>query len=172
MDSSVRRYGRKTALEFFGARTSYRELGAAISRAAAGLKKLGVRAGDRVALVLPNCPQHIIAFHAALRLGAVVVEHNPLYTNRELRHQFEDHGATVAVVWDKAVEKVRQLPADVGLQTVVSVQLIPAMPLLQRMPLPARPGPHWPPAGTRPGKRRRRDTGRCCRGRSSWPLAS
>ncbi|GAA2144661.1 long-chain-fatty-acid--CoA ligase [Arthrobacter humicola] len=135
MDSSVRRYGRKTALEFFGARTSYRELGTAISRAAAGLKKLGVRAGDRVALVLPNCPQHIIAFHAALRLGAVVVEHNPLYTDRELRHQFEDHGATVAVVWDKAVEKVRQLPADVGLQTIVSVELIPAMPLLQRMAL-------------------------------------
>ncbi len=135
LDSSVRRYGNKTALEFFGARTSYRELGAAISRAAAGLKALGVRAGDRVALVLPNCPQHIIAFHAALRLGAVVVEHNPLYTDRELRHQFEDHGATVAIVWDKAVDKVRQLPADVGLQSIVSVELIPAMPLLQRMAL-------------------------------------
>lgn len=135
LDSSVRRYGNKTALEFFGACTSYRELGTAISRAAAGLKALGVRAGDRVALVLPNCPQHIIAFHAALRLGAVVVEHNPLYTDRELRHQFEDHGATVAIVWDKAVDKVRQLPADVGLHSIVSVELIPAMPFLQRMAL-------------------------------------
>jgi long-chain acyl-CoA synthetase len=135
MDSSVRRYGKKTALVFFGARTSYRDLGIAINKAAAGLRKLGVRAGDRVALVLPNCPQHIIAFHAALRLGAVVVEHNPLYTDRELRHQFEDHGATVAIVWDKAVDKVRQLPADVGLQSIVSVELIPAMPLLQRIAL-------------------------------------
>ncbi|MEY9776920.1 long-chain-fatty-acid--CoA ligase [Arthrobacter sp. MW3 TE3886] len=141
MDSSVRRYGKKTALEFFGARTSYRDLGTAINRAAAGLKKLGVQAGDRVALVLPNCPQHIVAFHAALRLGAVVVEHNPLYTDRELRHQFEDHGATVAIVWDKAVDKVRHLPADVGLRSIVSVELIPAMPLLQRialrLPVPA-----------------------------------
>jgi long-chain acyl-CoA synthetase len=135
MDSSVRRYGSKTALEFFGARTSYRELGGLISQAAAGLKKLGVRAGDRVALVLPNCPQHIVAFHAVLRLGAVVVEHNPLYTDRELRHQFEDHGATVAIVWDKAVERVVQLPADVGLRTIVSVELIEAMPLLQRLAL-------------------------------------
>ncbi|MCU1548183.1 MAG: long-chain fatty acid--CoA ligase [Arthrobacter sp.] len=135
MDGSVRRYGSKTALEFFGAHTSYRELGALISRAAAGLKKCGVRAGDRVALVLPNCPQHIIAFHAVLRLGAVVVEHNPLYTDRELRHQFEDHGATVAIVWDKAVQRVGQLPADVGLRTIVSVELIPAMPLLQRLAL-------------------------------------
>ena len=135
MDSSVRRYGSKTALEFFGARTSYRELGTLISRAAAGLDKLGVKAGDRVALVMPNCPQHIVAFHAVLRLGAVVVEHNPLYTDRELRHQFEDHGAAVAIVWDKAVERVRQLPADVGLRSIVSVELIPAMPLLQRLAL-------------------------------------
>ena len=135
MDSSVRRYGSKTALEFFGARTSYRELGTLISRAAAGLEKLGVKAGDRVALVMPNCPQHIVAFHAVLRLGAVVVEHNPLYTDRELRHQFEDHGAAVAIVWDKAVERVRQLPADVGLRSIVSVELIPAMPLLQRLAL-------------------------------------
>ncbi|MGY2746488.1 long-chain-fatty-acid--CoA ligase [Arthrobacter sp. UYCu723] len=135
MDSSVRRFGSKTALEFFGARTSYRELGALISRAAAGLKKLGVKAGDRVALVLPNCPQHIIAFHAVLRLGAIVVEHNPLYTDRELRHQFEDHGATVAIVWDKAVQRVSQLPPDVGLRTIISVELIPAMPLLQRLAL-------------------------------------
>ncbi|HEX9228434.1 MAG TPA: AMP-binding protein, partial [Arthrobacter sp.] len=135
MDNSVRRYGSRTALEFFGARTSYRELGTLISRAAAGLQKLGVKAGDRVALVMPNCPQHIVAFHAALRLGAVVVEHNPLYTDRELRHQFEDHGAAVAIVWDKAVERVRQLPADVGLRSIVSVELIPAMPLLQRLAL-------------------------------------
>jgi len=141
MDSSVRRFGAKTALEFFGARTSYRELGSQISRVAAGLKKLGVKAGDRVALVLPNCPQHVIAFHAALRLGAVVVEHNPLYTDRELRHQFEDHGAAVAIVWDKAVDRVLRLPADVGLRSIVSVELIPAMPLGKRLalrlPLPA-----------------------------------
>lgn len=135
LDQSVRRYGSMTALEFFGARTSYRELGKLISRAAAGLKKLGVKAGDRVALVMPNCPQHVVAFHAVLRLGAVVVEHNPLYTDRELRHLFEDHGAAVAIVWDKAVERVRQLPADVGLRTIVSVELIPAMPMPQRLAL-------------------------------------
>ena len=141
MESSVRRFGSKPALEFFGARSSYRELGSLISRAAAGLQKLGVKRGDRVALVLPNCPQHVVAFHAALRLGAVVVEHNPLYTDRELRHQFEDHGASVAVVWDKAVDRVLQLPADVGLRSIVSVDLIAAMPPAQRLalrlPLPA-----------------------------------
>ena len=93
LDASVRRFGSKVALEFFGAQTSYRDLGEQVSRAAEGLRRLGVRPGDRVALVLPNCPQHVVAFYAALRLGATVIEHNPLYTARELRHQFEDHGA-------------------------------------------------------------------------------
>ncbi|MEB0303608.1 AMP-binding protein, partial [Mucilaginibacter sp. 5C4] len=79
----------------------YTQLGEQISRVANGLMRLGVKPGDRVALVLPNCPQHVVAFYAVLRLGAIVVEHNPLYTERELRHQFEDHGARVAIVWDK-----------------------------------------------------------------------
>ena len=85
-----------------------------IERAAEGLRLLGVQKGDPVALVLPNCPQHIVAFYAVLRLGAIVVEHNPLYTPRELRHQFEDHGARVVIAWDKVVETIQAFPADVA----------------------------------------------------------
>ena len=141
IDDSVRTYGRHVALEFFGATTTYAELGDQIARAAEGLRKLGVSKGDRVALVLPNCPQHVAAFYAVLRLGAVVVEHNPLYTPRELRHQFEDHGATVAIVWDKVAATVQDLPADLGVTTVVSVDLTRAMPASKRfalsLPVPA-----------------------------------
>ena len=135
VEESISRYGSRTALQFFGATTSYADLGDQISRAAAGLKKLGVGKGDRVAIVLPNCPQHIVAFYAVLRLGAVVVEHNPLYTDRELRHQFEDHGATVAVVWDKTVDQVQRMPADIPVRTIISVELIEAMPWTNRMAL-------------------------------------
>src|SRR5690606_2942375 len=60
------------ALDFLGAPTTYRELADEVDRAAALLSAAGVRAGDRVALVLPNCPQHVVAFYAVLRLGAVV----------------------------------------------------------------------------------------------------
>ncbi|WP_346038506.1 AMP-binding protein, partial [Arthrobacter gandavensis] len=141
VEESVSRYGSKPALQFFGATTSYREMGEQIRRAAAGLKRLGVGPGDRVALVLPNAPQHVVAFYAVLRLGAVVVEHNPLYTDRELRHQFEDHGATVAIVWDKAADRIQSLPADIPVRTIVSVDLISAMPrttrLALKLPLPA-----------------------------------
>ena len=106
-----------------------------------GLRKRGVRKGDRVALVLPNCPQHVVAFYAVLRLGGVVVEHNPLYTPRELRHQFEDHGATVAIVWDKVARTVQDLPADLAVSTVISVDITRAMPagkrFALRLPVPA-----------------------------------
>ena len=85
--------------------------------------------------MLPNCPQHVVAFYAALRLGAVVIEHNPLYTPRELRHQFEDHGAAVAIVWDKVAGTVQELPADLGVTTVVSVDITRAMPRSKRFAL-------------------------------------
>lgn len=140
MAASVTAFARRPALEFFGSVTTYRELGAQILRAAEGLRRLGVGRGDRVALVLPNCPQHVVAFYAALRLGAIVVEHNPLYTARELRHQFEDHGAKVAIVWDKTVDTIAEFPSDLRVEHIVSVDLTEAMPagqrLLLRLPVP------------------------------------
>ena len=135
LDVSVRRHRRRVALEFFGAETTYAELGDQVARAANALRKLGVRRGDRVALVLPNCPQHVVAFYAILRIGAIAIEHNPLYTERELRHQFEDHGAKVAIVWDKVAGTVVGFPRDVGVQTVVSVDVTRAMPLRIRVAL-------------------------------------
>lgn len=135
MAASVKAFGKRPALDFFGAETSYRDLGEQIERAAEGLRRLGVVKGDRVALVLPNCPQHVVAFYAALRLGAIVVEHNPIYTPRELRHQFEDHGARVAVVWDKAVDVVDGFPADLKVEHIVSVDITAAMPLAKRLAL-------------------------------------
>ena len=132
VDSSVSEFGDNVALEFFGATTTYTQLGDQISRAAEGLRLLGVQKGDPVALVLPNAPQHIVAFYAVLRLGAIVVEHNPLYTPRELRHQFEDHGAKFVIAWDKVVATIQAFPADVAVETVVSVDITRGMPLVTR----------------------------------------
>ena len=134
-EKSVSEGGDAVALEFFGRETTYRELGDQIARAAEGLRRLGVRAGDRVALVLPNSPQHVVAFYAVLRLGAVVVEHNPLYTARELRHLFEDHGARVVIAWDAAVAKLREQPSDIELDAIVSVNLLKAFPAVKRLAL-------------------------------------
>jgi long-chain acyl-CoA synthetase len=135
VEASARDYPDAPALQFFGRTMSYRELQEAIDRAAAGLRAQGVSAGDPVAIVLPNCPQHIIAFYAILRLGAVVVEHNPLYTPRELRKQFEDHGAVHAIVWTKVVATIQDFPADLALRSIISVDITRAMPLRTRLAL-------------------------------------
>ena len=139
MVDAVKRYGKKPALEFFGRTTSYDELGDQIDRAAEGLRRMGVRHGDRVAIILPNCPQHIVAFYAVLRLGAIVVEHNPLYTARELRTQFEDHEAKYAIVWDKVADLVADFSNDILPDAIVSVDMTEAMPtktqLLLRLPV-------------------------------------
>ena len=110
-------------------------MGDQIARAAEGLRRLGVKPGDRVGLILPNCPQHVVAFYAVLRLGAVVVEHNPLYTAPELRHMFEDHRAEVIIAWDVAVEKVADLPHDLGVRRIVAVNLLDEMPRAMRLAL-------------------------------------
>jgi len=133
--SSARDFPSAPALEFFGRTTSYAALQDAIEQAAAGLRARGVRAGDPVAIVLPNCPQHIVAFYAVLRLGAVVVEHNPLYTPRELRKQFEDHGATHAIVWSKVAATIQEFPDDLTVDNLVSVDITRAMPLATRLAL-------------------------------------
>ena len=133
--ASTRTYRQGVALEFFGATTSYGELREEIARVANGLRKLGVGHGDRVALVLPNCPEHIVAFYAVLRLGAIVVEHNPLYTERELRHQFEDHGAKVAIAWNKVAGTILDFPVDVAVETVVHVDITRSMPATTRVAL-------------------------------------
>ncbi|MEW1961880.1 long-chain-fatty-acid--CoA ligase [Microbacterium sp. NPDC077644] len=133
--ASARDYPDAPALEFFGRTTSYAQMQEAIGRAASGLHALGVRAGDPVAIVLPNCPQHIVAFYAVLRLGAVVVEHNPLYTARELRKQFEDHGAKHAIVWSKVVKTVQDFPQDLAVTSLISVDVTTAMPTLTRLAL-------------------------------------
>lgn len=131
----------KPATYFFGKRQSYAELDKQVRSAAAGLRALGVRAGDRVAICLPNCPQHVAAYYAVLKLGAIVVEHNPLYTAHELEAPFTDHGARVAIVWDKAASTLEKLRRTTPLETIVSVNMIDAMPPLQKyalkLPIPA-----------------------------------
>lgn len=159
-EESVREAGDAVALEFFGRTTTYRQLGDQIARAAEGLRRLGVRAGDRVGLILPNCPQHVVAFYAVLRLGAIVVEHNPLYTAPELRHQFEDHRAEVIIAWDAAAEKVADLPRDLGVRRIVAVNLLDEFPAAMRLalslPVPklraSRDALHKPAPGAMPWK--------------------
>ncbi|MET1044565.1 MAG: long-chain-fatty-acid--CoA ligase [Microbacteriaceae bacterium] len=132
VEQSAKDFPDHVALEFFGAETTYASLADQIARVAEGLRRIGVQKGDPVAIVMPNAPQHIVAFYAIERLGGIVVEHNPLYTPRELRHQFEDHRAKVVIAWDKVVRTIQEFPDDVAVDTIVSVDITRAMPLATR----------------------------------------
>ncbi|QPL06256.1 MULTISPECIES: AMP-binding protein [Actinomyces] len=124
LEQATRFYPERVAIDFMGWTTTYSELLAASERAATLLLEVGVRKGDRVALIMPNCPQHVVAVYGALRIGAVVAEHNPLAPAEQLRAQIAHHGARVAVVWEKGVEHV----ADLEGLTVLSVDLSQALP--------------------------------------------
>ncbi len=112
---SAERFPDRTAIVFQNARISYAELALDVRRFASVLSGLGVGRGDRVAIQLPNLPQTVIAFYAVLSLGAQAVMTNPLYTIRELEHQWTDAGCEVAIVTDylftgKLAEHRERLP--------------------------------------------------------------
>ena len=112
---------------------TYRHLDELADRFAAGLQRLGVRKGDRVALVLPNCPQFVYAFFGALKAGAVVVPTNPLYTVRELHNQLADSGARVVVVLSRLYPHVAEAANGTNVERVLVTNVKEHFPLALRV---------------------------------------
>jgi long-chain acyl-CoA synthetase len=100
LDRSAAEFADRPALTFEGRCWTYAQLADLVSRAAGGLQRLGMRPGAKVGLCLPNTPYFVIFYYAALKAGLVVVNYNPLYVTRELRHQIEDSGTTTMIVPD------------------------------------------------------------------------
>ena len=98
LEDSFTRYAQRPALECMDARLRFRDVGDLSEALGAWLQSLGLEQGSRVALMMPNVPQYLVAIAAVLRAGHVVVNVNPLYTARELQHQLKDSGAQVVVV--------------------------------------------------------------------------
>jgi long-chain acyl-CoA synthetase len=135
LDATAARFPRRRALAFFGHTITYRRLVKAADRFAGALRSLGVHKGDRVALILPNCPQVVIAFYGTLRRGAVVVMNNPLYTAPELHHQLTDSGARVVVVLDKMYETLAEALPGTHVEHVLVTSLTEYLPLTKRLAL-------------------------------------
>ena len=126
------RYPKRAAIDFFARQLTYAELAAQMRRCAGALHQAGVRPGDRVALVMPNCPQHAVAVLGTMLLGAIVVEHNPLAPSGELQGEYERHGARVTIAWSKTLEKLSFLGRG---HTTFSMDLTTALPTASRMAL-------------------------------------
>ena len=126
------RYPRRAAIDFFARQLTYTELAEDMRRAAGALHQAGVRPGDRVALVMPNCPQHAVAVLGTMLLGAVVVEHNPLAPSGELEGEYARHGARVTIAWSKSLDKLTFLGRG---HTTFSMDLTTALPTASRLAL-------------------------------------
>ncbi|WP_322814377.1 long-chain fatty acid--CoA ligase [Chloroflexus sp.] len=102
-----------------GGKLTYRQLNEKVDRMATALYQLGVRKGDRVAVMLPNSPHYIITFFACMRLGAIVVNTNPTYTGRELQHQLHDSGAETIVLLNIFWPRLREVRAETPVKRVI-----------------------------------------------------
>ena len=97
LDSAVADFPDKPCLEFLGKRYDYKTVAKLVSRAAKGLQDMGIGPGDSVGLLLPNCPYYVLFYYAILRIGATVVNYNPLYAKREIARQIIDSNTRVMV---------------------------------------------------------------------------
>lgn len=117
--------GDLVSLVFFGEEITFRQMHESIDRFAAALADLGVTKGDRVALMLPNCPEYVYAYYAVLKLGAIVVQMNPIYTSAEVRFILKDSEAKVLVVVDGASDAFQGIRDHAT--TVEHVIIVPLM---------------------------------------------
>ncbi|CAN5642498.1 long-chain fatty acid--CoA ligase [soil metagenome] len=111
----------KTALSFYGTEIGFPRLEAMIEKTAASLADSGVKKGDRVALMLPNCPQYVISFFATVKLGAIVTQLNPMYVEREIEYIVRDSGAETIFVYADMYPRVKAILPETDLKNVVVV---------------------------------------------------
>jgi len=108
LKNSAEKYPEKTATTFFGQDKSYKELWEKVERLAAGLQKAGLRKGDRVLLLLPNCPVYVESYYAIMLAGGIAVQLNPLYTENELTDLAADSLARFAITLDVLHNKLHK----------------------------------------------------------------
>jgi len=127
----VEKYGKKSALIFYGKEISYTKLKELIDRFATALADLGVKKGDTVALYLLNCPQYVIGYFAALRIGAKVTPISPVYTSHEIKHQLQDSDAMTLICQDILYDNVEK--TGVALKNVILTSVLEYLPTLKKV---------------------------------------
>jgi len=122
-------YPDKAATWFYGAEITYDDLYLKCTRLANVLVEHGIKKGDRVGLLMPNCPQFVISYWAVLMTGAIVVNLNPLYTTDELRYLFGDSGLTGLIAYDATIPIIKPLCKEFDVPTVIVTKLSDFMPI-------------------------------------------
>ena len=120
LEQSCGKYKDRMAYHNMGAELSYGELDYLTRNFAASLQNMGLQQGDRIALMMPNILQYPVALFGALRAGLVVVNTNPMYTARELRHQLVDSGAKAIVVVENFASVLESVRDEVPLEHIIT----------------------------------------------------
>ncbi len=135
---SAREFPEQDAVYFMGKRITYRDLLKDVYRFARVLMELGVRKGDRVSIMLPNTPQAVIAYYGALFAGAIVVQTNPMYMERELEHQLKDSGAETIICVDLVFDKVKKVLDKTPLKRVIVTSIKDYLPFPKNLLYPLK----------------------------------
>jgi long-chain acyl-CoA synthetase len=135
LSTSARAFPDHPAIIFFGKKMRYRDLDRLSTRFAHALRGLGIKTGDRVAIVLPNIPQCVIAFYGALKAGAIVVFGNPLLDEQELHRQFRDSGAQLLLTLKSHRSMAERVCADTSITQVMYTDVREYLPMRRRMSL-------------------------------------
>ncbi|NHM31250.1 long-chain-fatty-acid--CoA ligase [Neobacillus terrae] len=120
---TTKTYPQHNALSFYGKKTTYEQLSQLVSHFASALQSRGVQKGDRVAIMLPNCPQYVISYYGVLTAGAIVTQVNPMSVERELEYILKDSGADTIVVLEALYPKVKHIQPSTSLKNIIVVSL-------------------------------------------------
>ncbi|WP_264185928.1 AMP-binding protein [Rossellomorea aquimaris] len=129
-------YGERTAIHFMGKEIGYKELYESALTFAGYLKTLGINKGDRVAIMLPNTPQSVIAYYGILYAGGVVVQTNPLYMEREIEYQMKDSGAKVILTLDILYPRVSKVMKNTDLEHIIVTAIKDYLPFPKNLIYP------------------------------------
>ncbi|MBF6593229.1 MAG: long-chain fatty acid--CoA ligase [Thermaceae bacterium] len=138
LEASAQKYPQHIALEFLGFTLQYKDLWNDVQKFAGALQATGVKPGDRVAIMLPNSPQFVMAFFGTLAAGAVCVNVNPLYTPRELQHQLKDAGAETFVVLDTLWPRYAEIEGEVSVKRVFTTGIQDYLPFPKNLLYPVK----------------------------------
>ena len=128
VDESARARPYRAMLFFKGSRLLYADFVRQSDALASGLISLGVQKGDRVAMLLPNCPQMILGFHAIWKAGAIAVPVNPLYTEHEIEHALNEVGAAAVIALTPFYNAVKAAQTRTGVKAVIATSIKEYLP--------------------------------------------
>jgi len=133
---SARDFPDHTALNYMGKKISFNELDGLVNAFARALKDMGIQPGDKVAVCLPNIPQVIIANMAILRSGAVAVQNNPLYTERELEYQLNDSESKMVITLTLLVPRMEKIKPNTKIETIIGCHIHSFLPFPKKQLFP------------------------------------